>query len=217
MNGIKCRIVGAGDFDIADFKPDENDYIIAADGGYKYLTDNEYIPDVLVGDFDSLKEIPEHPYIVRHPVMKDDTDMMLAVKLGLEKGYKEFCIYGALGGRLDHTVANLQLLSYITDKGAVGYITGGDISITLIKNSSVHFMAGMNGTVSVFAVDEKAEGVYERGLKYTLKNAVICNSIPIGVSNEFIGVESEITVENGKLLIMWTGIVENTEIKINGI
>ena len=75
-----------------------------------------------VGDFDSLGQVPEGENIVRHPVMKDDTDMMLAVKLGLERGYTRFHIYGGMGGRTDHTIANIQTLAYIAGRGASAFL-----------------------------------------------------------------------------------------------
>ena len=136
------------------------------------------------------------------PVEKDDTDTMYALKLGLEKGYRRFYIYGGLGGdREDHTYANLQSLLYLANRGARGWLFGKDCVWTLIKNSSVRI--GGSGNVAVFCPDGKAEGVYLKGLKYELDNAVISSEFPLGVSNSMAAPEAEIRVENGALLIMY--------------
>lgn len=98
------------------------DYVIAADAGYMQL--GGIRPDLVVGDFDSLGFAPENERVVRHPARKDDTDTLLAVKLGLEKGCTRFVILGGLGGRLDHTIANIQTLSYLAARAARGCLAG---------------------------------------------------------------------------------------------
>ncbi len=74
-----------------------------------------------------------------YPPEKDDTDMMLAIKLGLSRGYREFAIYGGLGGRLDHTIANIQALTYLAGEGASGILYGDSYALTVIKDSSLPF------------------------------------------------------------------------------
>lgn len=78
--------------------PDDSDYVIAADAGYEYCRKNNIIPDLVLGDFDSLGVAPKHPNVMQLPVEKDDTDTVFAIKTGLEKGYRHFYIYGGLGG-----------------------------------------------------------------------------------------------------------------------
>lgn len=94
MNGHECYIIGAGDFFGLREAPDDSDYVIAADAGFEYCTENCIIPDLVLGDFDSLGKAPKHPNVLQLPVEKDDTDTMFALKLGLEKGYRRFYIYG---------------------------------------------------------------------------------------------------------------------------
>lgn len=198
-----CYIVGA----MAQSLPDisrENSFVIAADAGYKALQLVDIKPDLVVGDFDSLGHVPEGENIVRHPVMKDDTDMMLAVKLGLERGFKRFHIYGGMGGRTDHTIANIQTLAYIANRGASAFLFGDGEVMTVIKNSSIRFCEGSGGTVSAFAIGGNVKGVYESGLLYSLENAELAPDFPLGVSNEFTGNPAEIRVENGTLLVTWT-------------
>ena len=98
MNGHECYIIGAGDFFGLRETPDDSDYVIAADAGYAYCKENHIIPDLVLGDFDSLGSAPKHPNVIELPIEKDDTDTMYAIKLGLEKGYRRFYLYGALGG-----------------------------------------------------------------------------------------------------------------------
>ena len=122
---MACYIFGAGDFDGLEERPGAEDYVIAADGGYTACRRAGVEPQLLLGDFDSLAEVPALPHVERVPVEKDDTDMMLAVKRGLERGETLFHLYGGMGGqRTDHTVANLQALLYLADHGADGPPSG---------------------------------------------------------------------------------------------
>ena len=122
---MACYIFGAGDFDGLEERPGAEDYVIAADGGYTACRRAGVEPQLLLGDFDSLAEVPALPHVERVPVEKDDTDMMLAIKRGLERGETLFHLYGGMGGqRTDHTVANLQALLYLADHGAEGWLHG---------------------------------------------------------------------------------------------
>ena len=200
-----CYIFGALDTDVADFKPQESDLIIAADGGYSTLKKLNIKPDLVVGDFDSLGAIPENENVIKHPVKKDDTDTLLAVKIGLEKGYKTFVIYGAIGGRLDHTVATIQTATFVAENGGIAYIYDGNYTVTTIKNSSIKFKNTPKGYVSVFTLSGVAKGVTITGLLYETNDVELTPSFPIGVSNEFIGKESEIAVKDGVLTIIFEG------------
>ena len=179
--------------------------IIAADGGYSTLKKLNIKPDLVVGDFDSLGEAPKDETVIKHPIKKDDTDTLLAVKIGLEKGYKTFVIYGAVGGRLDHTVATIQTATFVAENGGIAYIYDGNHTVTAIKNSSINFKANAKGYISIFALSGVAKGVTIKGLLYELNNAEITPSFPIGVSNEFISKESKISVKDGILTIIFEG------------
>lgn len=138
MNQI-CYIIGAGDAKDIYIDETDNHYIIAADGGYTYLESQGIAADLVVGDFDSLGRVPEHEYVIRHQPEKDDTDLLLAVKEGFAKGYQTFIIYGALGGRLDHTYGNIQILTYIAERGGVGYLLQDETVMTTIMNETISF------------------------------------------------------------------------------
>lgn len=200
-----CCIFGAGDYGEIDFGAMDDCLIIAADAGYNELKRRGIKPDLVVGDFDSLGSPPEGVEILRHPVMKDETDTHLAVDEGLRRGCTLFKIYGALGGRLDHTIGNIQLLTRLANRGVPGFIFGNGVTLTAIRESTLRFEAGYEGIVSVFSAGELAEGVTLRGLKYPLFDAVITNDITIGVSNEFTGPETFISVKKGVLLVSWLG------------
>ena len=202
----RCYIAAAGEF-CDNVLPAKNDYIIAANGGYAALKSRSVPPDLVVGDFDSLKEAPDHPNIVQSSAEKDDTDMMLAVKQGLERGYETFIINGGLGGRLDQTLANIQILTYIAENCARGILLGLGTCVTAIKNSRLEFSknAAPGSTISIFCAGDRAEGVTLKGLKYPLDNAILTGEYPLGVSNEFIGEPSVVAVDNGTLIVMWDG------------
>ena len=176
--------------------------VIAADGGLRHTEKLGITPDAVLGDFDSLGFCPEGANVF--PVEKDDTDAMLAVRLGLRRGCGEFLLYGSLDGpRLDHTVANFQTLQFLADHGAVGYLIGNTAMVTVVKNGKITFPAGLSGTISVFCMGPDAVGVTEKGLFYGLENAVLTSGFPLGVSNHFTGEEAEISVKNGSLLVLW--------------
>ena len=181
---------------------EKEDFVLAADGGLRHTEKLGITPNEILGDFDSLGFTPAGANVF--PVEKDDTDAMLAVRRGLSLGYREFWLYGSIDGpRLDHTVANFQTLQYLCDHGTYGYLIGNDYIVTVLKDGTLFFPAGMEGTVSVFCMGRDAEGVSLKGLYYPLENGTLTAGFPLGVSNHFTGEEAEITVKNGSLLILW--------------
>ncbi|MCD8105575.1 MAG: thiamine diphosphokinase [Lachnospiraceae bacterium] len=201
----RCFVIGAGEFDgfMTAAAPGEGDLVIAADGGYQYLKMLGREPDVLLGDFDSLKVVPEHEHLIRHSPIKDDTDMALAAAYAQKEGCGIFFLYGGLGGRLDHTLANIQLLTGMAKKGLEAYLIGGGSVMTAVADGSLTFSEASSGMLSVFCMGDRALGVWETGLKYTLENAELTCDRALGVSNEFIGEKSVIRVQSGTLLVMW--------------
>lgn len=198
----KCIVFCAADFDKLAQIVAEDDYILAADGGLRHLEALSVKPHAILGDFDSLGYVPTGAEVF--PVEKDDTDAMLAVRHGLQRGYREFLIYGGLDGqRLDHTVANYQTLQFLADRGAKGYLIGKDYIVTVIKNENIRFPKTAEGILSLFCLGADAKGVSLKGLQYPLENGTLSSGFPLGVSNHFVGKDAEIRVENGSLLVMW--------------
>lgn len=197
-----CVVFCAAGFDSLAEPVRPGDLIIAADGGFRHVWQLNLTPDVILGDFDSLGYVPDHAAVF--PVEKDDTDAMLAIRRGLELGCRRFTIYGGLdGSRLDHTMANFQALQYLAEHDAQGTLVGRDYLVRAIRNSAIRFPADWDGIVSVFCMGADARGVSIRGLQYELENGELRSGFPLGVSNHFVGTESEISVEEGTLLVMW--------------
>jgi thiamine pyrophosphokinase len=203
MNERVCYIFGAGERCGSPPPPSPGDFVIAADGGYEYAVSCGIKPNLLIGDFDSLSEIPEFENTIVLPKIKNDTDMSAALSNGFEKGYRTFQIYGGTGGRFEHTLANIQCLGDIAKRGGRGFLICKDSVITVIHNSYIEFGSEASGFVSVFALTDIAEGVTETGLKYSLSDALIRNTYPLGVSNEFTGKISRISVKNGTLIVIY--------------
>lgn len=196
----KCYIVGAVPCDLSEIRVQKDDFVIGADAGWEHLRDAKLPIHFAVGDWDS-GEMPTDGAVRTVPVEKDDTDMMLAVKEGLARGYQEFYLYGGMGGeRTDHTLANIETLIYLAEHGARGTLLSEREAITAIRNETLFFQKPQ-GRVSVFAVGE-AKGVTLSGMKYPLKDGSLTESFPLGVSNSFQGEKAHISVKDGTLVIV---------------
>lgn len=189
---------------------DESDLVIAADAGYRQL--GGLRADLVVGDFDSLGYVPAGENVLVLPDRKDDTDTHYAVKLGLERGYTRFVLLGGVGGRLDHTLANIQTLAYLTARGARGCLAGDEVSLAMVQNGSLSFFGEPRGTISVFAQGGTARGVTLEGLAYPLDQATVTTDFPIGVSNVFTGKPARVSVADGRLLVVWEGSHLDTDL-----
>ena len=199
---MACYIFGAGDATPLRSRPAADDYVIAADGGWNACGATQIVPDLLLGDFDSLHTVPAFANVERVPVEKDDTDMMLAIKRGLALGQREFYLYGGMGGRrTDHTVANLQALLYLARRGARGWLYGEGEVYTAIHQERIVLPAREAGILSVFCLGADAGGVTIRGAQYELENAELTADFPLGVSNHFVGKPIEVSVCAGSLLL----------------
>lgn len=197
-----CHIFCAGGFEKLAESIQKGDLVLAADGGLAHLEKLGICPDGMIGDFDSLGYVPQGARV--YPVEKDDTDSMLAIRRGLELGCRRFLIYGGLDGpRLDHTIANLQALQFLADRDAQGFLIGLTHSATVIKNGCLRFESDAKGIVSVFCMGADARGISIRGLKYGLEEGTLGAGFPLGVSNHFAGENSEISVKNGSLLVLF--------------
>ena len=199
---MACYIFGAGDFYGIRRRPAPSDRIIAADGGWPACRSLGLVPELLLGDFDSLPEMPDTVPIRRVPAEKDDTDMMLAIKEGLAWGEREFHLYGGMGGeRTDHTIANLQALRYLAVHGARGWLYGRNERFTVIHCGSITLEEQKGGILSVFCIGPDASGVTVSGAQYSLRDAALTASFPLGVSNRFAGAPVTVSVKRGSLLI----------------
>ena len=203
MKNKTCYIVGAGENYGLDFTTEVGDLVIAADGGLAYLQAQGITADITIGDFDSLAQKPMQPNVITLSSQKDDTDMSAAIREGIKRGHKTFQIYCGTGGRVEHTIANIQMLGYLSQNKMRGYLIDRNTIMTAVTNSSISFANSHRGYISIFSFSEKSTGVCLKGLKYKLEDAIMTNTYPIGVSNEFIGVESTVFVSEGTLIIVF--------------
>jgi len=199
----RCYIVGAGINFGLDFVVTEGDFVIAADGGFDHLLKQGIAVDLSIGDYDSISKKPDHSNTIVLDKDKDYTDTYEAIRHGIAIGYDNFYIYCGTGGRFDHTFANIQALGFLSQDNKRGYLIDKDHVITAITNSSISFDSGCRGLISVFSYTDKSLGVYLKGLKYELDNYCLTSTSPIGVSNEFTGVDSVVSVEEGTLIVIF--------------
>lgn len=203
----KCTLVGAGEFLAEYFKCGQEEYLIAVDGGYSYLKELGMKPHLILGDFDSIpNELRDTLFDndiekVQLPCEKDETDMYAALRYAINKGYSQISIYGATGGRLDHTVANFQTLLWLKQQGISAIIYDKNEEYFMLSNESVEFQP-MKGRMSLFAVTPVVEGVTLSGFKYCLEGGELHNNFPLGVSNEFMGTNARIQIGEGIALVM---------------
>jgi len=184
------------------------DYVIACDKGALYADKMGIKPDLIIGDFDSFDGDINSKYsgieIETFPVMKDDTDTMLAIKRALAIGCKHIVIACALGGRMDHLISNIQSLSYIASCGATGEIVSeNDRLRTLADTEGAATLKKHEGfSLSIYALSDKCTGVSIRGALYEIEDAELTNTFPLGHGNSFVEDEVEISLKTGTILIV---------------
>lgn len=202
----KYHIFAGGEIDNTDFiRIAAGEPVICADSGLKYAQALGIIPDIIVGDLDSYTgELPENADIRRSVPEKDDTDTMLAVKLAIENGADHIAIYGALGGRVDHSIANIQTLKYAQEKGCEAVIEDSCNVIMMQRGGLRRYQRRIGWYFSVFSYSERLLINRLSGVKYTLENAVMTSGFPIGVSNEFTAEEAVLDIKEGIALVVFS-------------
>ncbi len=186
------------------YAPRVGDFVLCADGGWILARQAGVRPDLVIGDFDSSDQPGDGP-VERYPMEKDDTDTMLCLKKGLSMGFDDFLVVGGFGGRIDHTLGNLQAMRYAANRAASIVMNDGESWATVIEGGGVRVPADAIGEgpvkLSVFALDRECRGVSIRGTKWAIENGTWTNGVPLGVSNEFIDECAEISVAEGALLV----------------
>lgn len=189
--------------------PAPGDLVIAADSGLRAAERMSVRPDLILGDFDSLGYVPTIPEaeIIRVPAEKDDTDTQLAVRIALERGADEFLILGGFGGRPDHTLANLLLLEALARDGIPARMDNGVSRARVLLSGTAEIARDTRFRyLSLFCLEEIAEGVTVEGCRYPLCGATLRRSQPtLAVSNEITSPVARITVQSGGLLILECG------------
>lgn len=184
-----------------------DDFVICTDGGYDIAVNEGIRPDLLIGDFDSIKAtLPCDIEIERFNPEKDFTDLELALKSAVKSNIKNVEIWGGIGGRLDHTIANIQLLSNYTNCFDSLIMKDGSNSCFAIHSEGnlvhIDIPSKDNCYFSVFSLTEKCHGLSIEGVKYPLFNHTLTNSFPLGVSNEFTEKKVHLSLKKGTLLVV---------------
>jgi thiamine pyrophosphokinase len=189
--------------------PLATDLILCADSGLLHAIHAGLIPHAVIGDMDSLDEmgfdqsqLPKNILWIKAPIKKNQTDTALCMEYALEHGCDEILIVGGLGGRLDHTLANLQNMVGFSHQGIKISLLDQTNHVHIITDQTLTLAPLPGYAVSVFSWTPVSTGVTLTGMAYPLTNATLTQDFPLGVSNEIIGVSATIQVRNGTLLVI---------------
>lgn len=202
MSRFPCALVGAAYFDAEHFLSSAFDRVVAVDGGFAALRRIGIAPMCAIGDFDSLGFVPQDVAIEKHPVMKDDSDTALALDWARLHGECSVAVYGALGGRLDHSVATFAAL-IAAARGGMHVVAVGEenLVVAVAGGMELSLPAIEMGTFSVFSAPDVSFGLCEQGSLYEVEGVDLRNDVTLGLSNEFVGRPVRISVEEGALLV----------------
>ena len=198
----RCVIISGGSFSPIE-APGREDFVICCDKGYTYAQRSSIRPDLIVSDFDSYSgEIAAGIPVNSFPSEKDDTDTMIAIRYAIAHGFTSVRLCCALGGRLDHTLANLQAMVFAQEHGLSASLEDEDSRVYTLQNGALELPRLEGWSLSVFAAQDRCTGVTIEGAKYPLQDAVITNCFPVGVSNQWAAPLARVSVESGILLIV---------------
>jgi len=204
-----CLIVSGGDINHIN-NSEKYDFVIACDAGYDNCLRNKLKPDLIIGDFDSypgnIDEDNKGIKLMKYPVKKDDSDTMLAVKYAIDGGYEKIVITCALGGRLDHTMANIQALTYISDHGLSCELFS-DTELITVVSAGIHTFPRLPGhSLSLFALTNEVKGINISGSKYNVTGVTLYKNDPMGLSNEWVSDTVCVSFTEGTLLVIQSAV-----------
>ncbi len=207
---MKALLVSGGnieDLNLVKELAKDVDFVIGADAGTDYCLASNLVPNIIIGDLDSIKmgnldivkqkEIP----ILKFPIEKDNTDTELALDYLIEKGFKDITIIGAIGSRIDHTLGNIFLLKKLKDKKVKGKIIDGHNIIYLIDDELI-VENRPNSYVSILPINDSGSIVSLDGFKYNLSKVQIDFSSTLGISNEIEKDFGYIKIHKGLCLVI---------------
>lgn len=197
----KCFIIAGGPFDGFFDEISDNDLVITADRGFDHAKNAGIYPNIAIGDFDSTNKPDFENTIALNPI-KDVTDTVAAINLAIEKGYKDICVYGGLGGRESHTISNIKSMYFYKKKGIDIKLKAKGKEIFLIDRDFSYKYKGKDFYVSIFSLAEKSR-LDIKGLFYELDDYQMANDDALGVSNETKGCDFRINVKEGALLVIF--------------
>lgn len=203
----RCVIICGGDCtaEIISQNVSHKDYIICADSGYDCLKNTDFTCDLIIGDFDSLNSpLPKGIEHISLPVEKDVTDSDFAVDEAIRRGFSDILLLGATGGRLEHTYANLLLISRCAERGVHAKIIDSRHTVQCVKNSELTVKGKENQQISIFAVGKTAKGVSLSGFHYTVTDYSLTALDSLGISNDIVEGFGVISVKDGTLMVIET-------------
>ena len=196
-----CALVGAVDFNAEDFKARQQagafDFIIAVDAGFAFLEELGVKPDIAVGDFDSLGYVPKCKRVSRYPAKKDKSDMELAMEKAVDWKHDDLVIYGALGGRLDHTVANLQLFAKFSERDATVTAIADTYAVRLLTGPDVFELPPLGRAPCPCSRPTTWRAASSGAAWRTRSTTSLSNRTSRGLSNELVDEEATVAVEEG--------------------
>lgn len=203
-----CALVATCDFNGRHFQALDAagsfEFVIAVDGGFAHLEAIGRVPDLALGDFDSLGYVPNTVEVVQHPSHKDKSDLEIAFDYAEEQALDQVFVYGALGGRLDHTMGCLQMAAGFAERGMEVTFIAPDCAVRIVVGPERFELPRIDrGTVSVFSACDKAFGVVEQGMEYPLDVPELTNRTTWGLSNELVGQPASVSVEKGALYVFY--------------
>lgn len=204
----RCVIISSSPKIEISFLRDEvlsDDFIICADGGYKHAEKAGLVPNIIIGDFDSA-EVPSNTNatILKLPIKKDDTDTFSCVKEALSRGFDEIIIFGGTGGRMDHTYANISVLSYIRSHNARGTLIDESNSLMIISDEEMLIENKCGERFSIFAFGCESCVVTLSGFEYELEKGRLFAEIPLGISNVITADTAQVKIDEGSAVIIFS-------------
>lgn len=208
MNNKRCVIIGASpdtDVELLRKEHHRDDFVICADGGSLFARQAGFLPDLMIGDFDS-SEYPKENMceVIRLPVHKDDTDLMYAAREGMRRGYKRFTLYGVTGGRPDHSFASLSTLYYLTENGCLASIEEKLYSCFVMVNGSLEITNEKGSGFSIFPFGCSECLLTLSGFEYELQSGILHADYPVGVSNTVVSDKASVILHHGAAVIYTT-------------
>ena len=203
---MRCVIIsGSPDTNVEEIKSlcTSDDFIVCADSGYSFAKKASLTPNLIIGDFDSLKEeLPQNTEVVKLNTHKDDTDTEHCVMECIRRGYKDFLLLGSIGGRTDHTFANIATLAFLSEYNYNGIARNNGEEIRILKEGSYEMNNKKGLIFSVFPYGCESVNVTYKGAEYMLNNKTLTYNVSRGISNVFIDDEAEITINRGRAILL---------------
>ena len=206
----RCVVIGGAEIRnyeaVRSYLDPEKDFYIFCDCGLDHAPGLRVSPDIIVGDFDSHAAPAEGEFsgaeVIALSHFKDDTDTEHAIRVAEERGFKDFLLLGAIGGRFDHSLGNVALLNSLFSDGCRA-VAADDWSELEIVGSEPAEISDSFAYFSVVPVTGTARGVYEENALYPLSGAVITSETSLGISNEPLpGNTARVWAEEGRLLLV---------------